>query len=217
MQKIKQIIFDMDGTLLDTEPLYQRCWQQALLEVGIRLSLEDFLPMQGRGTAENDRYILQLMHSNNLEDAYKIRQRRNELFVKGVKAGEFSCLPEVLSTLSKLQGKVRLSLATSTTKEPFGLMLLEKSTLIKYLDDITYGNEVKHGKPAPDIFALALQKANNLPNEAVVIEDSVAGLQSALAANLTAYCVPQSQAYLSFPLNEKLQHLTHFSDILAIL
>lgn len=217
MTKIKQLIFDMDGTLIDTEPLYQRCWQQALLEVGLKLSLEAFLPMQGRGSKENDLYILKLLKSENLEDAHKIRQRRNELFIAGIQAGEVKCFDEVLDTLAKLKGLVRLSLATSTTEEPFGRLVLAKTKLFALLDDITYGNEVAHGKPAPDIFALALKKANNTPNQALAFEDSVAGLKSALTAQLKVYCVPQSQAYLQLLPNENLQHLTHFSDILDIL
>ena len=60
----------------------------------------------------------------------------------------------------------------------------------QYMDDIVYGFEVEHGKPAPDIFLKACEKLDVLPNEALVLEDSEAGIDSAYQAHIPVICIP---------------------------
>ena len=61
---------------------------------------------------------------------------------------------------------------------------------MQYMDDIIYGFEVEHGKPAPDIFLKACEKLDVLPEEALVLEDSEAGIDSAYQAHIPVICIP---------------------------
>ena len=61
---------------------------------------------------------------------------------------------------------------------------------MQYMDDIIYGFEVEHGKPAPDIFLKACEKLGVLPGEALVLEDSEAGIDSAYQAHILVICIP---------------------------
>ena len=106
------------------------------------------------------------------------------------RAGEIVAKPgaqEILSYL-KDQGS-KLALATSS-KVPRAEIILTNNHLRDFFNELTFSHEVKHGKPAPDIFLKAASKLGEKPGECVVFEDSEAGVRAAHAAGIPVICIP---------------------------
>lgn len=83
----------------------------------------------------------------------------------------------------------KISLASSSIRER-ALSILRQHNVETYFDAFTFGNEVPHGKPAPDIFLSACQKTGIPPENSLVLEDSEAGIQAAFSAGIPVICVP---------------------------
>lgn len=99
--------------------------------------------------------------------------------------------------------------ATSSGKERAERILGEHN-LMKYFNGIVCGSEVEHGKPAPDIFLKACDKLNVEPEEALVLEDSEAGIQAASEAKISVICIPD----MKFPQEKYLKKVEHVYDSL---
>ena len=103
--------------------------------------------------------------------------------------------------------------ATSSGKERAERILGEHN-LMKYFNGIVCGSEVEHGKPAPDIFLKACEKLGVSPQEAIVLEDSEAGIQAAYDAHIPVYCIPD----LKYPHEEYVQKASGiFSSLLDVI
>lgn len=177
----------MDGTLLDSEPR----WDAALAELAVQLggTLEPEVRAKMVGTNEGASIILLLEslglpHDTAPELQAWLRQRMRELFAAGVpwKPGAYELLTEVRAA------GVPTALVTSTPRE-----LTEQ--LLKQLDPdnfdiVVCGDEVEHKKPDPEPYVIAADKLNVDITRSIVLEDSFAGVTSALAAGAVTIAVP---------------------------
>lgn len=181
------VIFDMDGLMLDTEPLYRSSMLQAAHELGYSLEEELHDRLLGRGIPEWRDRLIQIFGA----DYPQFRNRRRQLWEhhvqeRGVapKAG----LSELLNDLD--QERVLKGIATSSSK-PDALLCL--GPLVKRFEAVVTGDEVREGKPAPDIFLLAAQRLALSPEQCLVLEDSEPGAHAALAAGMSVIIVPDLQ------------------------
>lgn len=167
---IKYVIFDMDGTLFDTEPYYEKSWS----ETGERWRLEGMREMYYSQVAGRSIDIvkahLKTCYGEDFDSEGYFADRWvqfRELVSNGV--GEKPGCFELLRFL-KASG-LKTALATSTPKDLAGLYLY-KSDIPNYLDAIVFGNEVKRGKPYPDIFLEAGRRIGADISETIVVGDS---------------------------------------------
>lgn len=176
--KYKGILFDMDGTLFDTERLYKQCWMHAGVPEDV------YYGMIGRTTAENDRTVASLGL-----DPKRTRQKRNEYLEVLTKDG-IPKKPSVDETLQAMKARgFKIALATANSPEA-GRNNLERTGILPYFDAIASGSECKRGKPFPDIFLLAAEKLGIPAEECMVVEDSFGGVRAGRAAGMYTIMIP---------------------------
>ncbi len=185
---IKGVVFDMDGTLLDTEKLYIRFWIEAAQQMGYPMELRHALMI--RGTAPD---IAEGMLKRELGENFAyfdVRQLRTELMEAFVAQHGVELKPGARETLEALKAKgYRIALATASNLER-ATRSLKQAGLYEYFDCITCAAMVKRGKPAPDLFLYAAQQLGLAPPETVAVEDAPNGIRAAHDAGLVTVMVP---------------------------
>ena len=189
---VKYVIFDMDGTLFDTEPLYKEAWLKTLIDWNFSDPLAIHALCVGTGQAE----IIEVLkkHGEEHRDYSTIFDYRNEhyyykLIEKSIplKAG---CI-EILDFLR--DNGIKIALATST-HEKTARGNLKKAGVIDYFDAIVTGDMVDYGKPAPDIFLKAGEMIGADAEQTFVCEDSYGGIRGAHAAGMKPIMVVDTLA-----------------------
>lgn len=182
----KGAIFDMDGLLFDTERIYQQIWQEIAEKRGIVLG-EGFLKAIS-GT--NGAYMCRIIENYyQVSDGHAIMQEcmgrvRDKLSVHvPVKKGVY----EILDFFQK-EG-IRMAVASSSAAEQIESNL-ETAGIREYFSAVVSGMEVRHGKPAPDIFLCAAERIECEPGACFVFEDSENGIKAGHAAGCMAIMVP---------------------------
>ena len=181
----KGVIFDMDGTLIESTEADFEAWKLLFADYGQQLSFEDYFPLIGMKSAVVVQTHLQL----DEEEAIKaLAQKLNyfETFIQknGIRAVPFAT--ELLQQLKQYDLKIALATSSRSSKMKMVLDLLE---LKKYFDVIVNGDHVKNSKPAPDIFLLAAKKLKLSPADCVVIEDAASGVKAAKNAGMKCIAI----------------------------
>jgi len=181
-------LFDMDGLLFDTERLFLSMTKETEAEIGYEIPYELHLQAIGRSFAD----VAELFHGYfgpdfPTETFFRRTKERVNCHVRErgmpLKAG----VPELLKALER-RG-VRRVLASSS---PLWLIRdsLSAAAMEDTFDEVTGGDEVERGKPAPDIFLLAARRAKTAQEACLVLEDSNNGIRAAYAAGMRAVMVP---------------------------
>lgn len=189
-QPIDALIFDMDGTLVDSEPYAERAWEDFLREHGHELHDSVLGRMFGLRLLEGAAVVKEAYGLDLTVEA--IAEMQDELRLAALK-GNLAAMPGAgaLIAFARAAG-LRLALATSSLRHHADLSLAE-TELAGLFDAEVTGDEVRHGKPAPDIFLLASERLGVGPERCVVFEDSPAGVAAALAANMRCLWVPSGK------------------------
>ena len=202
-RNLSAAIFDMDGTIIDSEPLFKLIANRSALELGFSIDEETYNTWVGLPRESLERAILQSLGPNfPLEDFKQIfaynwisHTEKNGI---SPKLG----IPELLRRLSK--EKIPLAVATSTPTEQ-AERSLRIAGLYDPFDIIIGGDQVENGKPDPEIFLKAAGALGYRPEECLAVEDSTIGVESAIAANMFTILVPDTV----YP-NKKTQEIANF-------
>ncbi len=178
-ERFKGLIFDCDGTLVDTMPLHFLAWQKAMAAVGITISEQQFYAFSGMPTVTIIETLAKQQHvACDVEAAAHEKER---LFLENMESLE--PVHSVIEIVHREQGRRKMAVASggwnSVIKRSLGAVGLEGM-----FDAIVGADEVKHGKPAPDIFLEAARRLGLQPAECLVYEDGDFGIQAANAAGM---------------------------------
>lgn len=184
----KLVIFDVDGTLLDTEARWQEAWEVVGRKYGIHdLGTTLFLKCVGKSGQEEINIIKNFLKEAGAPET--ILQEANAYGLKllgeriDVKAGAF----ELLNKLKEMN--IQIGVATATRRE-WTMERLTRCGLIHYFDYILCGDEVAKRKPDPETYLKVLQHFDVDAKDALVLEDSIVGVEAAYRANIPCIMIP---------------------------
>jgi len=203
MSNKKAFIFDLDGVIVDTAKYHYLAWQKIAAELGIEFTPEHNEELKGVSRVRSLDIILELGKiTASQSDKDKWLAQKNEDYLSYlVNMDESEILPGVMPILKFLKEQNQPIALGSASKN--ARPILEKTKTIGYFDAIIDGNDVTHAKPDPEVFVQAA-KALGISNEdAIVFEDSVAGVQAANIAIMTSVGIGQAsvlhEAQFIFP------------------
>jgi HAD superfamily hydrolase (TIGR01509 family) len=186
-EKIRAVIFDMDGVLVDSEPLLNVAAIAMFKEKGLTAQPADFLPFVGAG---ENRYIGGVAEKHHFSlDLPAAKQRTYEIYLDLV-SSQLEAFPGAYDlVLACRQAGLVISVASSADRIKVFANLRKINLPPEFWDTVVVAEQVKHQKPAPDIFLSAAQNLNVKPAECVVIEDAVNGVRAAKAAGMRCVAV----------------------------
>lgn len=185
----KALIFDLDGTLVDSMPAHFQAWCAALSEHGApSVFPEDvFYAMGGRPSRDIVK-ILNGEHGLKL-DPEAVAQSKKKHFLTML--DQIELIDDVIGFAEEQRGKVPMAVASGGSREVVEktLQVLEISD---WFDEVVTSDDVEHGKPAPDIFFEAAERLGVEPHDCVVFEDATPGIEAAREAGMDVVVVPTS-------------------------
>ncbi|ABN54269.1 MAG TPA: HAD family phosphatase [Hungateiclostridium thermocellum] len=186
MKKVKAVIFDMDGLMIDTERLYFEVERIMARKFGKEVKDETLWKMMGRKPLEA---ITVFAEDLELDiSPKKLLEIRDELFVKKL-VNEVEPMPGLFDILNILKGKVKMAIATGSPQK-FLKIVLDKLKIESYFDVFVTSDEVEKGKPDPEVYNTAVKRLKVAPFECVVLEDSSNGALAAVRAGCYTIAVP---------------------------
>lgn len=191
------VIFDLDGTLVDSEPHYYEAGRRVLAEHGV----PDFT------WADHERYvgISTLETVTRWKRTYGLRASADELLAAKNRrylelAGTATrAYPEMRAFVERLAGEgVPMAVASGSSREAIAAVLAGTG-LDAHLRTVVSAEEVDHGKPAPDVFLEAARRLGAAPDDCVVVEDAAPGAAAAHAAGMRCIAIPYLAAQAAAP------------------
>lgn len=182
----KAFIFDLDGVIVDTAKYHFLAWKKIANELEIDFTVENNELLKGVSRIRSLDIILGLGKVEaSQEDKDKWLVQKNENYLSYlVDMDESEILPGVMPVLKYLKEQNQLIALGSASKN--ARPILEKTGTLYYFDAIVDGNDVSNAKPDPEVFLLAAKLLNTKPEDSIVFEDSVAGIQAANIGGMTS-------------------------------
>lgn len=180
----KAFIFDLDGVIVDTARYHYLAWQKLAQQLGIEFTPEHNEHLKGVSRVRSLDIILEL---GNIKATQAEKDKwlfdKNELYLSYlIDMDQSELLPGVLHVLKFLKENDQYIALGSASKN--ARPILEKTDIIQYFDAIVDGNDVTNAKPDPEVFLRACQLVFVAPEDSIVFEDSVAGIQAANSARM---------------------------------
>jgi len=190
MNTVEAVVFDMDGVLIDSEDLWRQVREEFAAGIGEVWSAADQISTMGCNTAEWSRIMVQRLHLRTrlgMDEAGVARE-----IIARMQARYRAHLPQregAVEAVHRAAARYPVALA-SGSPAALGEVVLGVTGLDKVFVTAMYGDEVEHGKPAPDIYLRVLERIGVRPGSAVGIEDSGNGIRSLRAAGLGIIAAP---------------------------
>lgn len=180
----KGVIWDLDGTLIDSAQHHYAAWRELLAPEGVDLDYPGFLVGFGR---RNDEWLRELLGEEiPLSEIRRIGDAKEARYRELVATEGLVVLPGVTETLRALRERGwKHAIATSAPRQNLEI-ILEVTGLKQLMDGWAASEDVERGKPAPDIFLIAAERIGVAPEHAVVVEDAAAGVLGAHRAGMVA-------------------------------
>ena len=226
--KVKLVIFDMDGLMFDTGRLAYRNYTKTAQKFDFELNPNVYYHLTGRNETGFRKALKELYGSEQPTDTWRdfMTSNKMEIITTERRVYKKKGLLELLQFLK--DNDYLIALASSSKREIISFYL-EIEEMPNCFDAIIAGDEVTKGKPNPEIFLKACKKLNILPGDALVLEDSLVGIEAANRAGIPSFLIeddisdlaPVEGKYalkINLPVNEEREfHPTEqFTDLLEV-
>jgi len=178
MQKIEAIIFDFDGVVIDSEPLYKMAEKRLFAEYGVIIPDEDWKIF--RGTSEMGFYQL-IRDRYNIDAPIDELRRKGRNFLLEAFAGGLHYFTGFEAFMRKIKDRYKTGLVTATSGEILD-WIFRNTPIRNPFSNVITAEDVNNSKPHPEPFQKICRMMNVSPENTIVIEDSIMGIRSALAA-----------------------------------
>lgn len=180
----KGFIFDLDGVIVDTAKYHFLAWKRLAKSLDIDFTEEENEQLKGVSRVKSLEKIVSWGNKTISEDQFtELMGKKNDEYLSYIAdMGSDEILPDVprvLNTLLEKKQPISLGSASKNAR-----IILERVNLKKYFDAIVDGNDVSKAKPDPEVFLIAAKLLNMKPENCIVFEDSVAGVEAANLANM---------------------------------
>ncbi|MFY9073378.1 HAD family phosphatase [Malaciobacter mytili] len=198
----KYILFDNDGVLVETEAWYYQANYDILKTLDIHLAFEEYQKIMIRGGTA---WELAFNQGYSLKEVENLKEKRDELYQHYLQTKDIT-IAGINETLEELSKKYKMAIVTTSTRVNFELIHKNRG-ITKYMDFILCVEDYERAKPHPEPYLKALEKFNVTANEAIVVEDSQRGLDSAYNANIDCIIVKNE-----FTKSHNFNKAKHFID-----
>ena len=187
MNKIKAVLFDMDGVIFDTEREYLKEWNKIFKKYGYEMKKEIYVSVMGRG-----RKKVKEIFKENFGDDLPIEEmyiEKDKMLKEAIENNKVPLKQGALELLEFLkENGYKTALATSAKKDRVKSQVTH-AKINNLFDAIVCADDIVNSKPDPEIFLKAAEKVNVKPENCIVIEDSEAGIRAAFNAGMIAFHV----------------------------
>ena len=199
----KAFIFDLDGVIVDTAKYHFLAWEKLANQIGINFTHEHNEELKGVSRVRSLDLILALGNiTASQEDKNKWLIQKNEDYLSYlVDMDEREILSGVVKVLEYLKNNNQAIALGSASKN--ARPILEKTNIMHFFDAIVDGNDVSNAKPDPEVFLQAARKLGIINENAIVFEDSVAGIQAANSAKMISIGIGDSSVLYEAKYNFK--------------
>ncbi len=182
MSTICAVLWDMDGTLIDSKAFHWIAWRDTLAAEGISITRQQFLDSFGQ---RNDAIVPRwLGAASTAERVERISNAKEELYRELVRSRSMAPLPGVASWLHRLHEQGWLQAVASSAPRANIDAVLEALKAEHYFQAIISAEDVSKGKPDPEVYLLAASRLGVLPAKCIVVEDAAAGIEGARSAGM---------------------------------
>lgn len=210
---IEVVIFDMDGLMIDSEPFHFQAFSTVFNQFGLQFSKEEntkYIGMQDIDEAKDmvDKYLLPV----TADELVKRKQAQFRRFLTQAIIPQ----PGLMKLLGKLQErKYKIGIASSSALEEIE-SVVNGLKINKYIDVYCSAEQVKKGKPAPDVYLLAAKRLGVKPQNCLVLEDAPNGVRAGKAAGMKVFAIP-SQYTKEGDFTQADKVLNSLSDVLSLI
>lgn len=188
-KRLEAVLFDMDGVIIDSEPLWTEAEIQFLARRSLSYSPQLKAVLMGRDSREAVGILIE--YYNLSESVDDVIEERNEL-VAGLFRELLQPIPYALDLVKSVRHSgVKTSMGSSSPKRLIELVM-DKFSIAGLFDLVLSGDQVARGKPAPDIYLTAARELGVIPDNCLVIEDAPNGVASAKAAGMRCLAISTS-------------------------
>ena len=182
MSAARAVLWDMDGTLIDSEEFHWISWRDTMAHEGIAITREQFLTSFGQ---RNDSVVPRwLGAASTPERIEKIANAKEELYRHLVRTEGISPRPGVASWLRQLHSQGWLQAIASSAPRANVEAVLQTLAAAHFFLNIVSAEDVHQGKPDPEVYLTAAARVGAPPDRCIVVEDAVAGIEGARNAGM---------------------------------
>jgi beta-phosphoglucomutase family hydrolase len=194
MNSIRAVLWDMDGTLIDSEEFHWISWRDTMAREGIAITHEQFLSSFGQ---RNDSILPRWFGAGATpERIERVANAKEELYRLMVRRDGISPLPGVEDWLRRLHDQGWLQAIASAAPRANVDAVLEAMSATHFFQAIVSAEDVRRGKPDPEVYLTAASRVGASPDKCIVLEDAVAGVQGARSAGMKSIGISRKGAHL---------------------